>query len=46
MSDLANDREGVDTMAAPTLEVMLFGTAEPVTAPVLLQAGPLTAELE
>jgi hypothetical protein len=29
-----------------TREIMLFGTDEPVTPPVLLQAGPLTAELE
>jgi len=33
-------------MAEPTREVMLFGTDEPVAAPVLLKAGPLTAELE
>jgi D-apionolactonase len=33
-------------MTAPTREIMLFGTDEPVTPPVLLQAGPLTAELD
>jgi hypothetical protein len=30
----------------PSLSVRLFGTEEPVTPPVLLQAGRLTAELE
>ena len=30
----------------PSLSVRLFGTEEPVTPPVLLQAGLLTAELE
>ncbi|WP_414474863.1 hypothetical protein [Microvirga sp. M2] len=33
-------------MAAPTREIMLFGTEEPVTPPVILEAGPLRAELE
>ena len=33
-------------MTAPTREIILFGTDEQVTPPVLLQAGPLTAELE
>src|SRR3954453_1078510 len=33
-------------MTAPIRGVMLFGTDEQITPPVLLQAGPLTAELE
>jgi hypothetical protein len=33
-------------MTAPIREIMLFGTDEPVTPPVILQAGPLRAELE
>ena len=30
----------------PSLSIRLFGTEEPVAAPDILQAGPLTAELE
>ncbi len=33
-------------MNAPTREIMLFGTNEPVVPPVFLEAGPLSAELE
>lgn len=33
-------------MSRPTRDIMLFGTVETVTAPVLLSAGPLSAELE
>ncbi len=32
--------------ATPSLSVRLFGTEEPVAPPVVLRAGPLTAELE
>ena len=32
--------------AQPSLSVRLFGSEEPVTPPVVLQAGPQTGELE
>ena len=32
--------------SAPSRAIRLFGTEEPVAPPVLLEAGPLTAELE
>ena len=33
-------------MAEPTREIKLFGTDEPVASPLLLRAGPLSAEFE
>src|SRR5688572_21213246 len=40
------DRRGDSRPALPSRAIRLFGTDEPVAPPVLLRAGPLTAELE
>jgi D-apionolactonase len=38
--------QGASDLASPSRAIRLFGTEEPVVPPVLLEAGPLTAELE